>query len=110
MEKLKIIDLSNNLLSRNPIEGIKGIKTFILLCGNSYLTDIDLCKKYNENLKKNLEEFSFPMNNLNMIAITTRFDKEIFKEFNINSVLLNSIKKLNLSYCFLDNQYFFDFF
>ena len=110
MEELKIIDLSNNLLSKNPLEGLKGINIFLLLSGNSYLTEIDLCKKYNENLKKSLENFSFPMNSLNMKAITTRFDKEIFKEFNINSVLLNSIKKLNLSYCFLDNEYFFQFF
>ncbi len=110
MEELKIIDLSNNLLSKNPLEGLKGINIFLLLSGNSYLTEIDLCKKYNENLKKSLENFSFPMNSLNMKAITTRFDKEIFKEFNINSVLLNSIKKFNLSYCFLDNEYFFQFF
>ena len=110
MEELKIIDLSNNLLSKNPLEGLKGINIFLLLSGNSYLTEIDLCKKYNENLKKSLENFSFPMSSLNMKAITTRFDKEIFKEFNINSVLLNSIKKLNLSYCFLDNEYFFQFF
>ena len=110
MEELKIIDLSNNLLSKNPFDGLKGIKTFVLLSGNSYLSDIDLCKKYNEKLKKELKEFSFPMNNLTMKAITTRFDKEIFKEFDINSILLNSIKKLNLSYCFLGDEYFFEFF
>ena len=110
MEKIHTIDLSNNLFAKNPFEGYKNLNIFILLSGNTYLTETKLCKQYSEELINNLKTFSFSMNYLNMKGISTRYNKEIFNDITINPNLANSLRKLNLSYCYLDNEGFFKFF
>ncbi len=109
IEKIKIIDLSDNLFSMNSFEVFKKLNIVFFLCGNTYLTEIEECKKYRKTLNEKLKNLTYPIKFLNLKGLTTIFNNKLFNDIELNPILQNSIIKLDLSYCYFDNTYIFQF-
>ena len=107
MENLKILDLSDNLFSVNPFEEFKS-KTLFILSGNTFLFENNSSQKYFNSLKKDLENFFFPISYLNLKGICNRFNRDLLQKFTLNNIS-SSIQKLDLSYCYLNNECLFEF-
>ena len=104
MNKLNIIDLSDNLFIMNPFDIYKNSNIICFLCGNIYLTEIEECENYMNKLSENLKNLTYPIKYLNLKGLTTKHNNEFFKNIKLNPILINSIKKLDLSYCYLNNE------
>ena len=109
IEKLKIIDLSDNLFSMNPFITYKDLEIVSFLCGNTYLTELEDCEKYREELLVKLKNLTYPIKYLNLKGLTTKFNNELFKDIELNPIIQNSIIKLDLSYCYFNNECIFQF-
>ena len=109
IEKIKIIDLSDNLFSMNSFEVFKKLNIVFFLCGNTYLTEIKECEKYRKTLNEKLKNLTYPIKFLNLKGLTTIFNNKLFNDIELNPILQNSIIKLDLSYCYFDNAYIFQF-
>ena len=107
IEKIKIIDLSDNLFSMNSFEVFKKLNIVFFLCGNTYLTEIEECEKYRQTLIEKLKNLTYPIKYLNLKGLTTIFNNKFFYEIELNPILQNSIIKLDLSYFYFDNKYIF---
>lgn len=108
--KLKIINLSNNNLSKPIMSLGKKSKTIVLVNNNLYLTNKTICQKYYETLKTQLEQLDHEMKYLSLSGLFTKYTKENICNLKINHNIQISVKKLDLSYCSLDCETLFRFF
>ena len=107
---LKIINLSNNNLSKPIMSLGKKSKTIVLANNNIYLTSKKNCQAYYETLKNQLEQFDYEMKYLSLSGIFTTYTKQNICDLKINANIQISVKKLDLSYCSLDCETLFKFF
>ena len=106
--KLKFINCSKNNFNKSYLKD--GGKVWGLESGNGFIFDPDLCKTYYDGLKKKIcvkDELPYVFDYLNISFMPKILSTEYFKDFELNTQLMQKIKKLDLSYNGINCNIFF---
>ena len=108
--KLKFINCSKNNFNKSYLK--EAGKIWGLESGNGFLFDTDLCNTYYEALKKKIctqNEIPYLFDYLNISFMPKILSKSFFDDFYLNELLMNKLKKLDLSYNGIKCSVFFSF-
>ena len=106
--ELKCINLCNNNLSRDYFTNIYN-KIIFLQSGNMFLSNINLAKKYFNDISTKINKYPIHLINLNLSFIPNLMSNDYFSKLKINDNILLGLKKINFSYNNLTNETFFNF-
>lgn len=96
--QLKFINLSKNNFNKTCF---KGSKILGMESGNGFLFEPDLCKSYYDDLKKKIctkDEMPYVFDYLNISFMPKYLSVNYFNDFELNSQLMQKLRKLDLSY------------
>ena len=108
--KLKFVNCSKNNFNKSYLKD--GGKVWGLESGNGFLFEPDLCKTYYDSLKKKIcvkDDLPYVFNYLNISFMPKMLSTDYFQEFELNTQLMQKIKKLDLSYNGINCNTFFMF-
>ena len=107
--KLKYINCCKNNFNKSYL---KDMKIFGLESGNGFLFEPDLCKSYYNGLKSKISannDIPYVFKYLNITFMPKYLSTDYFIDFGLNPLLLQKLKKLDLSYNSLNCDIFFSF-
>ena len=107
--QLKFINLSKNNFNKTCF---KGSKILGMESGNGFLFEPDLCKSYYDDLKKKIctkDEMPYVFDYLNISFMPKYLSVNYFNDFELNSQLMQKLRKLDLSYNTINCITFFKF-
>ena len=108
--KIKFINCSKNNFNKSYLKDIG--KVFGLESGNGFLFEPDLCKSYYNGLKSKISvnsDIPYVFKYLNISFMPKYLSLDYFSDFGLNPLLLQKLKKLDLSYNSLNCATFFSF-
>ena len=105
--ELKIINCCYNKFSRPYFDSYKNILT--LLSGNLFLTEINYCKNYYDDIGQKLNNLNISLVQLSLSYLPKEFCGNYFSTIIINDNILITLKKLDLSYNDLNCDTLFTF-
>ena len=84
--------------------------TLFLLSGNIFLSDIEKCKEYYNQLEKQLNNYKISLTHLAISFLPKEFTEEFLERIIINNTILINLKYLDLSYNNMNCHNLFAFF
>ena len=102
--KIRVINLSNNNLTKYQFYNFKKEKTLILANKNLYLTGDKDRIDYLKTLSQQLSSFTFKLQKLSLSGLYNKFNRNELESLIINPQLSATIKRLDLSMCSLEND------
>ena len=104
---LKSINCCFNSFTRDNFTSNPNI--LVLQGGNTFLTNINLAKKYYTDLGKKLNTYQINLNYLNLSYLPSILSHDYLSDLKINDTILLGLKKIDLSYNNITNIVFFNF-
>ena len=108
--KLQFINFSKNSFNKSYLKDFG--KLLGLESGNNFLFEPELCESYYNSLKQKIcikDDIPYLFDYLNITFIPKNLSMNYFKNFELNSQLMQKIKILDLSYNSLNNNTLFNF-
>ena len=104
---LKCINCCFNSFTKDNFTSNPNI--LVLQGGNTFLTNINLAKKYYNDLGKKLNTYQINLNYLNLSYLPSILSHDYLSDLKINDTILLGLKKIDLSYNNITNIVFFNF-